>query len=112
MARKYSDVKTSGILKAAEEKVDRALLAYSQEKAESELRKHLIDDLKKATSEFLELRGQLFQKIKREGAETVLEELVFCDCDHSADCTIEHWKECKSRIQKDAEDSKRPLINK
>jgi hypothetical protein len=105
-------VNTSGIVKAAEEKVELALLAYSQENADSELRKHLIDDLKKATSEFLELREQLFQKIKREDAETVLEELVFCDCDHSADCTIEHWKECKSRIQKDAEDSKRPLINK
>ncbi len=103
MAGKHSDVKTSGILKTAEEKADRALLAYSQEKADSERRKHLIDDLKKATSEFLELREQLFQKIEREGTETVLEELVFCDCDHSADCTIEHWKVCKIRIQKDAE---------
>ncbi len=109
MVRKHTSVKTSSILKAAEEKVDRALLAYSQEMADSELRKHLIDDLKKATSEFLELREQLFQKIKREGAETVLEELVFCDCDHSADCTIEQWKVCKIRVEKDAEDSKRPL---
>ena len=100
-------MKTSGILKAAEEKVDRALSAFSRENADSELRKHLIDDLKKATSEFLELREQLFQEIKREGAETVLEELVFCDCDHSANCTIEHWKVCKIRIQKDAEGSKR-----
>ena len=106
MVRKHTGVKTSGILKAAEEKVDRALLAYSQEKADSELHKHLLDDLKKATSEFLELREHLLQQIKREGAETVLEELVFCDCDHSADCTIEHWKICKIRIQKDADDSK------
>jgi hypothetical protein len=102
-------VKTSDILKAAEEKMDHALLACSQEKAESELHKRLIDDLKKATNEFLELREQLFQRIQRDVAGKVLEELVFCDCEHSADCTIEHWKICKIRIQKDAEDSERPL---
>jgi predicted metal-binding transcription factor (methanogenesis marker protein 9) len=102
-------VKTSDILKAAEEKMDRALLACSQEKAESELHKRLIDDLKKATNEFLEVREELFRRIERDGAQTVLEELVFCDCEHSADCTIEHWKICKIRIQKDAEDSERPL---
>ena len=109
MARKYSDVRASGILKAAEEKMDRALLACSQEKADSELRKRLIDDLKNATNEFLQLREELCQRITRDGAQTVLEELVFCDCDQSMDCTIEHWKICKRRIQKDAEGSKRPL---
>jgi hypothetical protein len=103
MARKHSDVRASGILKAAEEKMDRALLACSQEKADSELRKRLIDDLKNATNEFLELREELCQRITRDGAQTVLEELVFCDCDQSMDCTIEHWKICKRRIQKDAE---------
>ncbi len=107
MAGKHSDVKDSDILKAVEEKMDRALLACSQEKTDSERRKRLIDDLKKATNEFLELREELYQKIRRDGAETVLEELVFCDCDQSADCTIEHWKICKRRIQKDAEDSQR-----
>lgn len=93
----------------SEEKMDRARLACSQEKADSELHKRLIDDLKKATNEFLELREELCQRIKRDGAQTVLEELVFCDCEHSADCTIEHWKICKLRIQKDAEDSKRRI---
>ena len=109
MARKHSDVRASDILKAAEEKMDCALLACSREKADSELRKRLIDDLKNATNEFLELREELCQRITRDGEQTVLEELVFCDCDQSMDCTIEHWKTCKRRIQKDAEDSKRSL---
>ena len=50
------------ILKAAEEKMDRALLDYLQEKSgDSELHKHLVDDLKKATNEFLELREEEFR---------------------------------------------------
>jgi hypothetical protein len=93
VARKDSDVKTPDILKAAEEKMDRARLACSQEKwADSELHKRLIDDLKKATTEFLELRGDV--------EHTALEEIVFCECDHSnVDCTVEHWKTCQRRIQ-------------
>jgi pyruvate formate-lyase activating enzyme-like uncharacterized protein len=67
MARKHSHVRASDILKVAEEKMDRALLACSQEKADSELRKRLIDDLKKATNEFLELREELCQRITRMG---------------------------------------------
>jgi hypothetical protein len=109
MARKHSDEKASDILKAIEEKMDRALFACSREKPDSELYKRLVDDLKKATNEFLEVRDELFRRIERDGAQITLEELVFCDCDHSTECTIEHWKICKRRIQKDAEDSKRPL---
>jgi pyruvate formate-lyase activating enzyme-like uncharacterized protein len=71
MARKHSHVRASDILKVAEEKMDRALLACSQEKADSELRKRLIDDQKKATNEFLELREELCQRITRDGAQTV-----------------------------------------
>jgi predicted metal-binding transcription factor (methanogenesis marker protein 9) len=108
MARKNSDEKAPDILKAAEEKMDRALLAYSQENVDPELRQRLIDDLKKATNEFLQLREELSQRRMRDGEQTVLEELVFCDCEHSADCKIDHWKICKVRIQKDAEASKRP----
>ena len=108
MAKTNSDKKAPDILKAAEEKMDRALAAYSQENADPKLRQHLIDDLKKATNEFLQLREEQFQRIQRDGEQTVLEELVFCDCEHSADCKIDHWKICKIRIQKDAEASKRP----
>ena len=108
MARKNTDEKAPDILKAAEEKMDRALLAYSQENAGPELRQRLIDELKKATNEFLQLREELSQRRMRDGEQTVLEELVFCDCEHSADCKIDHWKICKVRIQKDAEASKRP----
>lgn len=103
---KDSDVTAPDILKAAEEKMDRTLLAYSREKADSELHKRLMNDLMKATNEFLELREELFPRIKRDLAQTGLEEMVFCDCDHSnVDCTIERWKTCKHRIQKDLENS-------
>jgi predicted metal-binding transcription factor (methanogenesis marker protein 9) len=108
MARNKSDEKAPEILKAAEEKMDRALVAYSQENADPEIRKHLIDDLQKSTNEFLKLREELSQRRMRDGEQTVLEELVFCDCEHSADCKIEHWKICKIRIQKDVEASRRP----
>jgi hypothetical protein len=104
VARKDSDVTAPDIVKATEEKMDRTLLACSREKAKSELHKHLIDDLKRATIEFLELREELYPRIKRELGQTGLEEMVFCDCDHSdVDCTIERWKTCKRRIQKDLE---------
>jgi hypothetical protein len=108
MARNKSDEKAPETLKAAEEKMDRALAAYSQENADPELRQRLIDDLQKSTNEFLKLREEQFQRIQRDGEQTMLEELVFCDCEHSADCKIDHWKICKIRIQKDAEASKRP----
>jgi len=108
MARNKSDEKAPETLKAAEEKMDRALAAYSQENADPELRQRLIDDLQKSTNEFLKLREERFQRIQRDGEQTMLEELVFCDCEHSADCKIDHWKICKIRIQKDAEASKRP----
>jgi hypothetical protein len=62
VARKDNDVNAPNILKAAEEKMDRTLLAYSQKKCtDSDLHKRLIDDLKKATNEFLELRKELFR---------------------------------------------------
>jgi hypothetical protein len=45
------------VLKAAEEKMDRALLAYSKSKlTSSDFHKSSIEDLRKATIEFLELR--------------------------------------------------------
>ncbi len=108
MAGNDSDDRVPETLKAAEEKMDRALAAYFQENADPELRNRLVDNLKKATNEFLKLREEQFQRIQRDGEQTVLEELVFCDCEHSADCKIDHWKICKIRIQKDAEASKRP----
>jgi hypothetical protein len=58
------------ILKASEERMDRTLLVCSREKADSELHKRLIDDLKKATNEFLELREGLFPRIMRELPQT------------------------------------------
>jgi hypothetical protein len=62
VARKDIEMNAPNILKAAEEKMDRALLAYSQEKAcDAELHKHLVDDLKKATNEFLEVREDEFR---------------------------------------------------
>lgn len=72
MARKDSDVTAPDILKASEERMDRTLLVCSREKADSELHKRLIDDLKKATNEFLELREELFPRIKRELARLAL----------------------------------------
>jgi hypothetical protein len=72
VARKDSDVTAPDILKASEERMDRTLLVCSREKADSELHKRLIDDLKKATNEFLELREELFPRIKRELARLAL----------------------------------------
>jgi hypothetical protein len=72
VARKDSDVTAPDILKASEERMDRTLLVCSREKADSELHKRLIDDLKKATNEFLELREELFPRIKLELARLAL----------------------------------------
>lgn len=48
------------VVKAAEIKMDRALLAYSQSKlTRSDVHKHLIDEFRKATTEFLTLRELL-----------------------------------------------------
>jgi len=98
-------MKGADVLKAAEEKMDLTLLAYCQEKANSDLHKRLIDDLNKATNEFLEIRGRLLRGIGTNVAHTKLEEMVFCDCDHSnVDCTVERWRICKRRIQKETEE--------
>jgi hypothetical protein len=56
VARKDTDVTAPDIFKASEERMDRTLRLCSREKADSELHKRLIDDLKKATNEFLTLR--------------------------------------------------------
>jgi hypothetical protein len=99
-------MKGPNVLKAAEEKMDRTLLACCQEKANSDLHKRLIDDLKKVTNEFLELREQLLRGADTNVAQK-LEEMVFCDCDHSnADCTVERFRICKRRIQKETEELK------
>jgi hypothetical protein len=59
----------SNLLKAAEEKMNDILLAYTEQNRHSlELHKHLIDDLRKATTEFLDLRSQFFLRHGRPGA--------------------------------------------
>ncbi|MGD1212868.1 MAG: hypothetical protein ABR973_16130 [Candidatus Acidiferrales bacterium] len=46
-------------LKAAEQKMHGALLAYTERnRNDSELHDHLVDDLRTATTEFLEARSQ------------------------------------------------------
>jgi hypothetical protein len=46
-------------LKAAEQKMHGALLAYTERnRYDSELHDHLVDDLRTATTEFLEARSQ------------------------------------------------------
>lgn len=50
------------ILKAAEEKMDGTLVAYSREKwASPELHKRQIDDLTRATIKFLEVREEVYR---------------------------------------------------
>jgi hypothetical protein len=107
MIGKNNGVKVTGILRAAEEKMNRALIVYSQETARSEVRSRLIDDLKASTNEFLKLREELSRRRNKDGVQSALEELVFCDCEHGADCKIDHWKICKTRIQRDAAASQR-----
>jgi hypothetical protein len=47
------------LLRTAEEKMNNTLLAYTEgSRRDSALRQNLIEDLKKATTEFLELRRQ------------------------------------------------------
>lgn len=49
-------------LKPAEAKMDRTVVAYSQEKwVDPELHKRRIDDLTRATIEFLEVREEVFR---------------------------------------------------
>jgi hypothetical protein len=49
-------------LRAAEEKMNHALFAYSHAKwIDAELHKRLLDDLKQATNEFLSLREEQFR---------------------------------------------------
>ena len=57
-ARKKAAMNSSDPLKAAEEKLDDTLLAYTERnRHDSELHQRLIDDLRAATTEFLEVRG-------------------------------------------------------
>jgi hypothetical protein len=36
------------------------------------------------------------------------EAMVFCECDPSeVDCTVERWKSCRRRIERDAEECRR-----
>ena len=54
------------LLKAAEEKLNSRLLAYTQRnRQDPELQHHLIEDLKTATKEFLEARRQIFPGLAR-----------------------------------------------
>jgi len=57
---KKAGMDSSDILKAAEEKMDGALLAYTERnRRDSELHERLIEDLRAATTSFLEVRRQL-----------------------------------------------------
>jgi tryptophan synthase alpha subunit len=53
-------MKATDTLKAVEDKMNNALLTYSQRSwSDTELEKCLIDELRNATIDFLELRGQV-----------------------------------------------------
>jgi hypothetical protein len=53
---------TPEILNVVEEKMNDALMAYTKRNwTESELKECLIEDLRKATSEFLEVRSKLIR---------------------------------------------------
>jgi hypothetical protein len=57
---------SSDLLKAAEEKMNASLLAYTEgNRHDSTLHQNLIEDLKTATTEFLELRRQFFLGLGR-----------------------------------------------
>jgi hypothetical protein len=57
-------MKSLSVLQSAEEKVERALAAYSQDtRHDSAVHERLIDELAKATSEFLYVREQVFRGI-------------------------------------------------
>ena len=52
---------SSDLLKAAEEKMNDILLAYTERnRRDSDLHQELIEDLRTATTEFLELRRKFF----------------------------------------------------
>jgi hypothetical protein len=56
-----TNMNSRDILKAAEEQMNDALLAYSERtRFDSELHQPLIEDLSAATTRFLELRRQFF----------------------------------------------------
>ena len=62
----------SNLLSAAEEKMNDILLAYTERSRQnSELHQHLIDDLRAATTEFLELRRQFLLRLGRPGSRSV-----------------------------------------
>jgi hypothetical protein len=64
--RKRAGMNSSDPLKAAEEKLDDTFLAYTQRnRHDSELHQRLIEDLRKATTEFLEMRRQFIQGLGR-----------------------------------------------
>jgi len=57
---------SSDPLKAAEEKLDYTLLAYTERnRHDSELHQRLIDDLRAATAEFLEMRRRFIEGLGR-----------------------------------------------
>jgi hypothetical protein len=59
-ARKAANMNPTDTLKAVEEKMNNALLTYARRSwSDTELESCLMDELRKATIDFLELRGQL-----------------------------------------------------
>ena len=59
-ARKARNMNATDTLRAVEDRMNNALVTYSQRSwSDTELEKCLIDELRKATIDFLELRGQL-----------------------------------------------------
>jgi hypothetical protein len=52
----FGPLSSPDLLKAAEEKMNDSLLAYTERGRQDSLRHTLIEDLKRATTEFLELR--------------------------------------------------------
>ena len=59
-ARKAANLNPTDTLKTVEKEMNNALLSYTQRSwSDTELENCLIDELRKATIEFLELRGQL-----------------------------------------------------
>jgi hypothetical protein len=58
------------------------------------------------------VKGSAIPKNAKDAAQSRLEELVFCDCENSVCCTIERWKVCKHRIQRDAEEVKGATVER
>jgi hypothetical protein len=62
----------------------------------------MLDDKRKNARDI----ERLPERSERNAAHAGPEEMVFCDCDHSyVNCSVERWKICKRRIQKDAAES-------